>query len=191
MATLTFKEFGVKLVDFSKRLADGYTVAALKAGTLQLANMRTRIFNDGLDTEDSKIGDYSTKTTLVGASSFPNDSDFDKINTPQWRTLKTGTGKNVRLVVLRGGYKSIRGIAGLRTDTVDLSFRGDLFSSLYLTQLKNGIEIRIKGEKNAIKASANEKRFNTEIFGVSKKELKQLDLLISKEVNKVIKQFFT
>jgi hypothetical protein len=71
-----------------------------------------RIFNDKKDANESSLGQYSTKPTLIGAKSFRNKGESDRFFKSQtkdensksnWRTLKNGK----KAFILNGGYKEL------------------------------------------------------------------------------------
>lgn len=99
------------------------------ATTTQAEIMR-RVFNKGKSTNYSPIGQYSTKTTLVGRSSFVKKTTWDAVY--KNKRYKWVTFKKRRLKVLPGGYKMIRQLEGKRTDTVNEQRTGKLKSSFLI-----------------------------------------------------------
>lgn len=123
-----------------------------------------RIFNIGNATDETKIGDYSTKDMLVGAKAFTNKGKADAFFSDdelEWVTLKTPKG-NKKLAVVKGGYKKFRELAGFRSDTVDLQLTGGLMGSIIVDY-----NSRVMGFNNAEKvkiAGYLEEHFGKKIF---------------------------
>ena len=147
-----------------------------------------RIFNDKKDANESSLGQYSTKPTLIGAKSFRNKGDADRffkeikafneeiggneeINSTQgFRTLKKGKSKGKKAYLLPGGYKRLREIQGLQVGEIDLQYRKYLLKSI-VPSVENGkFTIEIISEKEFKKARGFEERKGKSVFFASEKE---------------------
>jgi len=105
------------------------------ATSLRGANLN-RVYNDGLNTKEQKMGKYSTKSTLVGSGSFRNKGTVSKVfgkenrKKSEWVTIK---GK--RLMVFPKGYKGIREADGDFADFVVLKRTGKMMRELQQQQV--------------------------------------------------------
>ena len=157
-----------------------------------------RIFNDGKATDGSKIGQYSTNPTLIGAQSFRTRSQANKVlgSKKKRSALSWVKAKGNNLVVLKGGYKELRSLQGLQTSTVNLQYRDDLFRSVKIGTNKgdtvigfvDGRGLKGKADLQRKKAEGNEARFGKQIFTISKSEQKAMDLAVIKEVDAIIRK---
>ena len=93
-----------------------------------LASNKRRIHTDGARADGQALGQYSTKETLVGASSFRKKSSAEKVFKQKGQKWVTVGGK--RLMVFADGYKKIREIDGDQTDKVVLKRTGKMFAEL-------------------------------------------------------------
>lgn len=182
-------------------------IIAKNANRIELVALKTveglfkdRIFVRGLDSNGRKIGSYSTKDMLIGAGSFRNKTQANKFLGVKKNRKKLSwvTKNNKRLAVLEGGYKKLRGLQGLRTSSVDLQYRGDLFMSIQTGRTPTGDNVigftkSVFKDKKAtvdlqrIKAEAQEERFDTTIFSLSKTESKAIDKAVIREVDAILK----
>lgn len=101
-----------------------------------IAKYTERIFNRGSATDESRIGNYSTKTMFTGSKNFRTQTAANKFfkSKPEFRKVKTPTG-NRALAIVKGGYSEFRTLNGLQNAFVDLEFRGDLFRSIQVGEL--------------------------------------------------------
>lgn len=109
-------------------------------GVTSLAMISQRIIKKG----EAAVGNfsaYSTKDSLVGASSFrtkaaatkyfgergPNNRNSKKL---EWRTVNTNKGKR-NLAILPGGYKKLRELNGSKTGHKSFLWSGEMWGSLH------------------------------------------------------------
>jgi hypothetical protein len=152
--------------------------------------MKRRIFNSGIASDGSKIGNYSTRPILVGASSFANKSKARNVlgskkrrrDEIDWRTVK---GR--RLAVFPGGYKQLRRVQGFQTAYVDLEVNGDLRRSIVVGKSGTDNVIGFFNDDQRIIGRAQEDRFKKDIFAISTKELKEMDRAFIREVDAILK----
>jgi hypothetical protein len=119
--------------NFDNLIADTFESATFNL----LADIKTRVFGEHEDTSGGKLGQYSTKPTLIGAKSFINKGGANtffeaqkKKEDGKWRTVK---GKH--LFVLDGGYKELRQIQGRQTAEIDLQYSFELAKSGLTTKI--------------------------------------------------------
>lgn len=116
------------LKDLEKKLGkvqDDNKIIREIATTIQ-GEVAFRVFNKGGATNGGQIGQYSTKTALVGRSSFVKQSAWNSVYKNKGYKWVTFRGR--KLKVLPGGYRMIRQLEGKRTDTVNEQRTGKLKS---------------------------------------------------------------
>lgn len=177
-------------VDMIPQLADIYEQALQNLD----AEINNRIFNEHLDSNDSKIGTYSTKTTLIGAKSFKNKTNASnffkaekqkrkKEDESKWRTVK---GKH--LLLLDGGYKQLRALQGMQSGELDFKYTSELLKNGIIQRIGDGrFQLVFNNELNQKKARGYEERKGKKIFYMSKNEEKQMIDFIGERVNDKIK----
>ena len=137
--------------------------------------MKARIFNDGLDSNNNKIGNYSTTESYFGPSQF-----FKK--------------KPLKSIKFDNGYKGFREYLGRQTAYVDLMLSGSLMLSLTTYKTGSQYVLAIRDNPNdsvseALKAEGNEDRFNTTIFEPSESEKKAVKKAIETQIDIIFKKF--
>jgi len=157
-----------------------------------------RIFNDRKDANESSLGQYSTKPTLIGAKSFRNKGESDRFfkevkqfseevgnndeikKTQGFRTLKN----KKRAYLLPGGYHRLREIQGLQVGEIDLQYRKELLKSIAPNVEAGRFTIEITSEKELKKARGFEKRKGKSVFFASEKEVENAFNYISENLFK-------
>ena len=145
-----------------------------------------RIFNERKDAQNTSLGQYSTKPTLIGAKSFRNQGQANTFfngqeaftdDTQGFRTLKSGK----KAYLLIGGYRKLREMQGLPVGEIDLQYRSELIKAIQ-PDVENGrYLIKFVDEKNELKARGFEKRKNKQVFYASEAEAnKALDFITEK-----------
>ena len=125
--------------------------------------MKQRVFNNGLASDNQSISPkgYSTKSMLVGSSSFITKSGANKVfgSKKKRRNLKWVTVKGNALAVIEGGYKEFRKLNGRPNDKVDLEFTSDLRNGIQVGSTSKGPALGYINEDSAIKGKGNESRY--------------------------------
>jgi len=135
-----------------------------------LAQYKRRIFTDGLATDGSAIGQYSSKpfyqnpTKLTGVAV----GGVSPLGKNGLDTFKNGRKKKTRY--LAGGYKELRDLTGRQSDFVDLNFSGSTEGSIQVGTKGDDVVIGFINEKAAEIMQGNEERFGKEIIAVSQEE---------------------
>lgn len=152
-----------------------------------------RIFERGQATSGAQIGQYSTKPTLVGSSSFKTKGAANKIfgstakrAAQEWRRVG---GHN--LVLLPGGYKEIRRLEGLETGFVNLRWTNNLQSDFRASIQKRKPTQYVTGtnrDDNAEKIGHLEDHFGKEIFAPTEQES---DIFVTVQNRELEKRFDT
>ena len=163
-----------------KQIADNKDEIIIPAMNVVLADFTERIFEQGKDAKDQKIGKYSQ---------FPYIQKLDEIGNVKKAKVKRlaekqGRSKNV---FLRKGYSELRDLAGFQNKFVDLNFTGSLFASIKIFPEKNGFAFVITGKSNIKKAVDNEARFDKTIFELSDSEQATLKTEILKNIERILK----
>ena len=143
------------------------------ASTL-LASITRRIHNEGQDTKESKIGNYSTKPTLVGAKSFVNKTAANKVfgSAKKRRELEWVTFKGRHLAVLEGGYKQIRSLEGKEVNNVNLFRTGKLRADFGMEAQGKDYVLGFKSEYGANLRKYQEDKWGKVIWGVTEDDKK-------------------
>ena len=164
--------------NFDNLIADTFESATFNL----LADIKTRVFGEHEDTSGGKLGQYSTKPTLIGAKSFINKGGANtffeaqkKKEDVKWLTVKVGKtkSKNAHLYLLDGGYKELRQIQGRQTAEIDLQYSFEL--------AKSGLTTKGRGF---------EKRRGKKVFYASIQEQKKAMSFVGKKIVGELKKAF-
>ena len=184
---MTIKEFQVKLGKQIKNLrifSDPLRLAAFNT----TAQMGERIFEDGKKTDQSQIGQYSTKPTYISLAVAPKPKGAPVGKTGKSK-FKNGTPHKSKYFPL--GYKGYRENVGRQSAKIDLSLTGELrmdfgnqktvAEPVKINELE--YQIRLNKPINQDKREGAEDRFGT-IFTPSKTEINLFFDTIQSEFNK-------
>lgn len=141
-----------------------------------IAKYTERIFNRGSASDETRIGNYSTKPMLTGSKNFINvtkATNFFKTK-PEFRKVKTSKG-NRALAVVKGGYSEFRTLNGFQNAFVDLEFRGDLFRSIQVGELNGHFVLGFNSLIQSKKAHNLEIHFKKKIFEPTSEEKSQAE----------------
>jgi hypothetical protein len=152
------------------------------------ANITRRIHNEGQDVNDSPIGSYSTKPTLVGASSFINKTAANKVfgSAAKRKQLEWVTYKGRHLAVLEGGYKQIRSLEGKDTSNVNLFRTGQLRRDFGFEAQGKDYVIGFKSEYGSKLKKYQEEHWGKKIWGVTKEDQKIALQIFERYINKTL-----
>ena len=192
---LTPQEFTEKLRDLYGLVGGDLAELALAKPAYSLfKDIRKRIFTEGKNSSDSNIGQYSVKPMYVAKEMFAKPGAFsprgkkgevgDKL-VPTYQ-LKRGaikpTNKQIKnysvvkadnkprkTMYLPQGYKELRDIQALRTDIVDLTYRGDLKKDFAIEKDGQSYLIGFKTKPESLKRLALERQFGP-IFYATQQE---------------------
>lgn len=163
------------------------TVAAAET----LADYKDRIFNDGKATNESRIGDYSTKPMYASKSQLKGlpKSRFKPKGKDGSSVFKNG--KKKRSTYLRNGYFEFRKTAGRQNKVVDLNLTGASARTIQLGTAAGGlIGFGFTDDARREILEGNEKKFRKQIFTISQSEqdtfqdaaLRELTFIINQEI---------
>jgi hypothetical protein len=135
-----------------------------------LAAMKRRIFTDGIATDGSQIGQYSTTsfyqnpTKLIGVAA----SGVKPAGKNGQANFKNGKAKKTKYLAL--GYQQLRELTGRQSDYVDLNFSGSMQGALQFG-IRAGIAVvGFVNEEAAEIMAQNEQRFGKDILTVTEEE---------------------
>lgn len=160
----------VYLANLNELIAESFELATVNLET----DIKRRVFTEHEDITGAKLGQYSTKPTLIGAKSFINKGGANSFFTAQkkkepkgqWRTIK---GKH--LFILEGGYKELRQVQGLQTSEVNLQYSGELLLSGINTNFgENVYQVKFVNQLSTDKGRGFEKKRGKKVFYASKEE---------------------
>lgn len=201
---MTLEEYNKNLRTLAEEAGGKLTERVIIVGAISmLANIKNRIFRDGLDSSGSKIGNYSTEPYYATKDQFIKKSAFKpggKRGYKGERLVKTGDKKykvkkeKLKSMYLKEGYKEFRDIQGRQTNTVNFFMKGDLSKSYILQQkekealigfddakeslVRQGLEDHFKQAKNTIfPATEEEKR------GYTQEVINELKIVQSEIIN--------
>lgn len=123
---------------------------------------KKRIFEQGLDEDNNKIGIYSEHKIRVSKSKLINKSSFITVN-PKNKTM-----------ILQNGYKELRKIQNLEYKFVNLSYSGELANSIRYQIDEDSYTIGFIDPKNSKIGRSLEKKYNKSIFKFSEKEIEDI-----------------
>jgi hypothetical protein len=136
--------------------------------------IKARVFVKGEDSGNVKIGNYSTSPITVGKGAFFKKSAFQ----PKAKH---------KTVTLPDGYKELRDIQGMRTDTVTLKYSGALRKSLDISVTSpNRAVIGFTSIESEVVANAQERRYGRPIFTPNPDELKQMRSAMFRKAKEII-----
>ena len=192
-------DLGGKLDNIANKLAAAGTPSNPYAKRIILSglkavegNLKSRIFNDGLDANLTKIGTYSTAPMLAGKSSFRTKTAANKVlgSKAKRKGLKWVTYKGKSLYVEEGGYKAIREKSGLQASYVDLDFKGDLRGQIKVGTFGDELVLgHTNSDKAEIaKALESPKKYNRSIFAGSSADIKLAEIAVTAEIDAIIEE---
>jgi hypothetical protein len=153
-----------ELIDELNELKNSDKVILSVLSTLR-AEQITRIFDDGLDANDSPIGSYSTKPIRIPAKN---------------------QARNTRTTYFEGGYKEYKEAIGFDGNKVNLVNTGQMRDDYsIITVDQNTYGLGFNNDLNSDKADGNEKHFKKEIFAVSPNEDALTDRVFQYELDRI------
>lgn len=180
MKVFTPKEYAEALRKIGDNLAKGVWVERAARDTMTLSD--ARIFSDGKNSKNTKIGNYSTKPIYIDPDAAPR------------AVSNTGkTGKKIKSGFYPKGYKQFRSQQGRESAFVNLRLTGELESD-YANSTNGPRPIKINNlsykitlnkQVNIDKKKGAEKKYGR-IFLLTRKEDKQFNRSMNFEYQQVI-----
>lgn len=126
------------------------------SANVMLGSIINRNVNEGLNTDGSKRGGYSTKPMYASRSQF-----ITKSFSPQGKGGKKvkDNGQPYKTEYLPQGYQQLRQKQGREIAFKNYEYTGDMFLAFGLAPAENEVQIGFRTEKASIKRKSLEKRF--------------------------------
>jgi hypothetical protein len=182
-----FEQFIKQVQDATLRVIEVQQSSIQTAMFTLQADYLQRIFKEGEDSDNNKIGQYSTKPFYAGKGNSQVRSSSIKPKGKNGET-KFKNGKQRKTQYMAGGYKEFRSVVGRQNTKVDLALTFALRGSIQVGIGSNGSTLSFNSDKELAKARGNEKRFNKTIFDASRVEL---DKLVTNYQSEVEEAFFS
>ncbi len=200
---MTQAQFEKKIKDklASLKVAEFILPFAVTANT----EMSERIFEDGKNASNAKIGNYSTEEMYAGVSKFNNNGAFrpqgkseygKKRKTVTVFDVKTKKKKSVavtkqyrerKTMFLKNGYKELRAIQGYESSFVNLQYTGDLMTDF--TKVKpigEKVIVSVSRGINDKKIQGLENRYGRNVFRHTKEEKNRFTDSVTKALIKYL-----
>jgi len=156
-----YHDFLSRLVTESANLAEG--LLTIPANEM-IASIDNRITQEGRDTNNEKIGDYSTKKSWATIEDFDNQANFK----PEQR--KDGTGLR-RSITLEEGYMELRRIQGYRVDRVVLERTGAGIKNIKQSYSDGTTEIGFTDAQESVKFRGYEEFHDKSVLAPTTEEI--------------------
>lgn len=175
---------------FEKKTKD--KIASLKVAEFILpfavtanTEMSERIFEDGKNASNAKIGNYSTEEIYASQNKFNNKSRFR----PKGKSGKSKfkNGNIHKSMFLKNGYKELRQLQGYESGFVNLQYTGDLMTDF--TKVKavgEKVIVSVSRGINDMKIQGLENRYGRNIFKHTKQEKKKFTDSVTKALIKYL-----
>lgn len=154
---MSFSLVSERLKEIAKNLDNKMPNIIATSSMLELmADHKERIFDKGLNTENSKIGEYSVEPSYFSKDSFIRKASFKQQGKEKKGKFKNGNER--KSMYLSKGYSEFRNIQARQTEHVNLKFSGSLESALRIYKFGEDV---LYGN--------NDKKENEKIDGLTKK----------------------
>lgn len=128
-----------------------------------LKEIKNRVTDRGENTNGGQIGQYDTKEMYAPQKAFAKPSAF--------RGVGKHGGTPRKTMYLGRGYKELRDIQALRTDFINLQYRGDLINDYRMQKVARDFVIGFTNEKNKLIREGQEDKADSLIFTPSTDEI--------------------
>lgn len=120
---MTLTEYYNRMSDLSNELSKSVVQSVIVPSANQLlAEIKNRIVLDGKDSNNSKIGSYSTKSAYYTREQFDRRSSFKPQGKNSSGNFKNGNRR--KSMYINDGYKGLRNVQGKPTETMVLNYSG-------------------------------------------------------------------
>jgi len=158
-----------------------------------LAAIKKRIFTDGLNSNNSQIGNYSTVPVYATRKQFTKPGAFVPQGETQYlATIKRGDKTyqrkaKVKTMYLPEGYKQLRDIQGLPTDKVNLKYSGKTQKAYIMEETTEAVLLGLNTYRASGIRSKQERRFNAPIFIGTETELRNYINSVNLRVERILR----
>lgn len=149
----------------SQKAIDSILVPASNA---LLANIKNRVIREGKNTNEGKIGNYSTKPAYYTKDQFIQKSKFKGVG--KNGGTKYADGQSHRSMYLPQGYKQLRDIQGRETATVNQEYTGSFMKSYEMVVSKGEIILGLTSQRSKKIKQGLEKKYGKTLYA-SKAEI--------------------
>lgn len=141
-------------------------VAIRTLATTMLAEVKTRVFEQGEASDGGEIGQYSIKETYVSVAESPRQF------TPRGKTGKVTfkSGKPHKSRYFPGGYKEFRGLVGRPNEKVNLSLFGQFNAQMTVIPTAKGYGIGWNNREMFERAGYFTKKYRKPIWKLTERE---------------------
>ena len=183
---MTFKEY---LTRINKLLTKDIASQpfALAVSTVH-ADMSKRIFTDGKNTQNARIGRYNTTEPIYVNPNLSPGTKFDPVGKTGKSTFAS-TGEAHKTGYFKS-YKNYRAKIGRPVGKVDLQLSDQLKINFEngVVKINNFEYDLIVTDLSKDKIDGNEERFKSEIFQMTKQEKENFDKYYEDELNEALQQ---
>lgn len=180
---MTQTQFEKKIKDklASLKVAEFILPFAVTANT----EMSERIFEDGKNASNAKIGNYSTEEMYASQNKFNNKGSFR----PKGKSGKSKfkNGNTHKSMFLKNGYRELRKLQGYQSSFVNLQYTGDLMTDF--TKVKpvgEKVIVSVSRGINDKKIQGLEDRYGKNVFRHTKEEKKKFTDSVTKALIKYL-----
>lgn len=136
-----------------------------------LAEIKNRIVLDGKDSNEGKIGSYSTKPAYYTREQFDRRSSFTAKGKTNSGNFKNG--KQRKSMYIETGYKGLRDKQGKPSSTMILNYSGSTMVAYQQGATDNEVVQGMTTEKASEIRKGHEEKRGKPIYRASKRELEQ------------------
>lgn len=196
MATLTPAQAASLLRSLPGALQQTIEVEQQLAMLDMEADIKNRVFKDGLDANGAKIGSYSTDPIYVSIAGAKKRYGSQIPTSKLKPSGKRNKGKNFlngnprKSQYFERGYAGFRDFMGRDTSTVNLDLTGNLMNSIATGTDRNVTTIRFINKEAGELSEHLEDRFGKTVFTASQAEVDKLSEALEVAVNQFIDRFF-
>ena len=175
-----------KLAELQGLKAEQYAMQVLIAGGNELlAEMKDRIFDNGIATDGGKIRiEYSKGKRKYTKEDFEGVKGFK----PNTTIKKRKTGVEEPAMLIEDGYSGFRKAAGRQNDYVDLDLTSSMRNNLQIGLENDEVVIGFSSQFESDKMRENEERYKKNIVKPSESDIDKARLAITAEIEELIKR---
>lgn len=181
---ITLQEYSNALKNLPQKIEQQAIEAAiLPNANVMLASIINRNVNEGLNTDGTKRGGYSTKPMYASKSQF-----ITKSFTPQGKGGKRikDNGQPYKTMFLPRGYEQLRQIQGREIAFKNYEYTGDTMLAFGLAPAENAVNIGFRTQKASIIRKSLEKRFGV-AFKPSQREIDEYKKGVTEDLGQLQK----
>jgi len=177
MSEVKIEDLVRELRGITEKLADPLAKATREAAFTAIGNYKRRLFANGQDSNDGRIGSYSTKPTYVSIAGQKRKTGSQISNGKLQGRGKNSkkpnfeNGKPRKSMYFSGGYKEFRQVVGRQASKKDFFLSGELERSIQVGKTGKSVVIGfLKDEKYEL-ATKLERQSKKAVFSFSDKEV--------------------